>query len=375
MQTTPAEKAPKSRRPANTPFKQQNLKAWRPILTPKLVILLFLVVGIVFIPIGVVILVSSSQVVEIESKDYSECTTNPCEVEIDVTTKMKGRIFMYYKLTNYYQNHRRYVKSRSDLQLRGNEPQDKTSLADDCEYRYEDSACEDATADCLINPCGLIAWSYFNDSYVLKSPENVQVNVSETGIAWESDVEMKFRNSEDGTTGQNFPAFTWERNRTCEELPVKDKRCDDFAADHPESGWCYPNSGYCTEDEHFIVWMRTAGLPSFRKLWGIIDQDLPEGKYTISVSNGVFQEGRYVNPSTNLPQETTYPVSGFGGTKSIVLSTSSWLGGKNNFLGYAYVVVGVVCVVLAICFFIKDRLSPRELGNASYVTWKKDSDK
>ena len=27
-------------------------------------------------------------------------------------------------------------------------------------------------------------------------------------------------------------------------------------------------------DEHFIVWMRTAGLPNFRKLWGKIEEDL-----------------------------------------------------------------------------------------------------
>jgi hypothetical protein len=25
------------------------------------------------------------------------------------------------------------------------------------------------------------------------------------------------------------------------------------------------------KDEHFIVWMRYAGLPTFRKLWGKVD--------------------------------------------------------------------------------------------------------
>lgn len=31
--------------------------------------------------------------------------------------------------------------------------------------------------------------------------------------------------------------------------------------------------------EHFIVWMRTAGLPSFRKLWGRIETQLQPGQY------------------------------------------------------------------------------------------------
>jgi len=33
--------------------------------------------------------------------------------------------------------------------------------------------------------------------------------------------------------------------------------------------------------EHFIVWMRTAGLPTFRKLWGKINQNLESGEYTL----------------------------------------------------------------------------------------------
>jgi len=38
-------------------------------------------------------------------------------------------------------------------------------------------------------------------------------------------------------------------------------------------------------DEHFIVWMRTAGLPNFRKLWGKIPGDLEAGKYEVEINN------------------------------------------------------------------------------------------
>ena len=39
----------------------------------------------------------------------------------------------------------------------------------------------------------------------------------------------------------------------------------------------------------------------------------------------------------------------------MVLSTMSFMGGKNPFLGVAYIVVGAVCLALALLFFIKVR--------------------
>jgi len=43
-------------------FKQQRLKAWQPILTPKTVLPAFFAIGIAFIPIGVGLLYSSNLV-------------------------------------------------------------------------------------------------------------------------------------------------------------------------------------------------------------------------------------------------------------------------------------------------------------------------
>lgn len=37
--------------------------------------------------------------------------------------------------------------------------------------------------------------------------------------------------------------------------------------------------------EHFMVWMRTSGLPNFRKLWAHIDVDLEPGTYIVNVAN------------------------------------------------------------------------------------------
>ena len=39
------------------------------------------------------------------------------------------------------------------------------------------------------------------------------------------------------------------------------------------------------EDEHFQNWMRTAGLPTFTKLWGRNDNDvLKKGRYQITAN-------------------------------------------------------------------------------------------
>lgn len=94
-------------------------------------------------------------------------------------------------------------------------------------------------------------------------------------------------------------------------------------------------------NEHFIVWMRTAGLPNFRKLWGKINEKLEPGKYSVEISN-------------------VYDVKSFEGKKSFVLSTTNALGGKNYFLAICYIVVGSLCIVFAVIFlvaFLKKRNS------------------
>jgi hypothetical protein len=85
--------------------------------------------------------------------------------------------------------------------------------------------------------------------------------------------------------------------------------------------------------EHFIVWMRTAGLPNFRKLWGRIENKLLKGRYTVLIENN-------------------YEVNTFQGNKYFVLSTTNALGGKNYFLAVCYIVVGSLCLIFAVIFLI-----------------------
>jgi len=100
--------------------------------------------------------------------------------------------------------------------------------------------------------------------------------------------------------------------------------------------------------------MRTSGLPTFKKLYA----RLPEL---------TLEKGDVIN----ITVRNVFPVSSFDGEKAIVISTTSWLGGKNMFLGYAYIVIGTICGFLSICFGLKHYFKPRKLGDMKYFNWRK----
>ncbi|KAA8519450.1 hypothetical protein F0562_013675 [Nyssa sinensis] len=179
-------------------FTQQSLPACKPILTPAWVIATFFLLGVIFIPVGLFSLHASQSVVEIVDRYDTECIPKPfksnkvayikdssipkiCSRLLKVPKHMKAPIYIYYELDNYYQNHRRYVKSRSDQQLLHG-------------LKYNDtSSCrpEESNKGLPIVPCGLIAWSLFNDTFTFsRGTEGLRVN--RKNIAWKSDRDHKF---------------------------------------------------------------------------------------------------------------------------------------------------------------------------------------
>ena len=62
------------------------------------------------------------------------------------------------------------------------------------------------------------------------------------------------------------------------------------------------------ENEHFINWMRTAGLPNFRKLYGKIDSDFAQGDVL----------------SFNLT--LNFEVASYSGSKSLIVTTLGYNG-------------------------------------------------
>ena len=285
-------------------FKQQRLPAWRPVPTLCNIIIFYLLFTFLFAGLGVVILVYSYKIVFTEYKYNTICGVQPlCKGTIEIADDMKSPIMVYYKLNGFFQNHRRYVRSKSHKQLFGQ----NTTLAQmqddgDCEpiYTNRDMGFEEnrkaannisnlSLSDVAI-PCGLLAKTYFNDTFYNWTINNETLDINEKGIAWTKDKEL-FKNSD------------------------LSKQWIDI------------------EDEHFIVWMRPAGMTNFRKLWGRIEnRDLKKGDtITLYIKNN-------------------YNVTHYGGDKSIILSTTNMFGGRNIFFGTSFIVVGAVSLLLGLAF-------------------------
>ncbi|XP_057461498.1 ALA-interacting subunit 3-like [Actinidia eriantha] len=320
-----------SKRPKYSKFTQQELPACKPILTPGWVISAFMLVSIVFIPIGVASLFASRDVVEIVDRYETACIPpasksdkvkyiqssedKTCNRTLRVLKRMKQPIYVYYQLDNFYQNHRRYVKSRSDEQLKYVRSENDTS------------ACKPEDNNGLsIVPCGLIAWSLFNDTYSF-SRNNQQLTVNKKGISWKSDREHKFGEKVYPKNFQNGKLIGGARLNS--SIPLN-------------------------EQEDLIVWMRTAALPTFRKLYGKIEVDLQE------------------NELIQVAVENNYNTYSFNGKKKLVLSTTTWLGGKNDFLGIAYLTVGGLSFFLSMAFTVVYLAKPRRLGDPSYLSWNRN---
>lgn len=79
-----------------------------------------------------------------------------CEIQFQINKEISGPVYMYYKLTNFYQNNRLYVKSVSFKQLQG-AALTQSQLHDECE-----PLVGPPNSNKVYYPCGLIANSYFD---------------------------------------------------------------------------------------------------------------------------------------------------------------------------------------------------------------------
>lgn len=245
-------------------FKQQKLDAWQPILTPSWVIGTFVLMGLIFTPIGAALLVISRNNFEsivvydnlaLQQEAASTGESSPCLVDqmnlgymrIQATNGLTPKciitftftkdvslvgddaeLFLYYELTNFFQNHRRYVQSRSDSQLRnevniprGGSPTE--TLRQECDPTQ---SLIFKNTSLIYFPCGLIATSYFNEGIQLAYYEsngstfnwtNGQAepgttppfSLVTTNIAWDTDLAQRFRNPAIGKNALEYGTYVY----------------------------------------------------------------------------------------------------------------------------------------------------------------------
>lgn len=193
---------------------------------------------------------------------------------------------------------------------------------------------------------------------------SAKVRLDESGIAWDSDRKTKFNNPDDFST--------------CNSQPAPSSCPNDLWINqiYPNVSAPYNLNSTGVENEHFIVWMRTAALPTFRKLYGRIPETVPAGtKLSFQIESSASTPGGWkADPCCAHPvppfDAADFRVDEFEGKKSLVLSNTSWLGGKNGFLGGAYLFVGGLCLLLAGAFLAKYILKPRRMGDSSTVNWR-----
>jgi hypothetical protein len=216
----------------------------------------------------------------------------------------------------------------------------------------------------LYNPCGLIANSFFNDVITLNSGASTPstVTIDEADIAWSSDKD-KFKQPKGfESVVVNSPSVTCssvDMHESCQYYQDP-KTGTQYLYSYPDDdstqylyetypGIISPITG--VTDEHFMVWMKPAALPTFRKLYGKIHSDFGKGDQLI------FQV------------KANFEVGSFDGTKSLVLSTVGELGGKNPYLGVAYIVVGSVALLFGSLFAMKQLISPRPIADPALLNF------
>jgi hypothetical protein len=161
----------------------------------------------------------------------------------------------------------------------------------------------------ILNPCGNVAHSYFNDSYELISVNNGTmklININTSEISYEVDRKIAFK-----------------RDRYYENVQWID-----------------------VTNEHFMVWMNMETFPNFIKLWGKIEADLKNGSYIIYIDNKWESKSKDV-------------------TKTFIISTAQGLG-YATFFGWVLVQFSILLffsIIVLICVktYQKDKFDEDDL--------------
>lgn len=257
-----------------------------------------LCLGTVTIALGAAVLALSSSSKEHHIVYSPEENSTTFTLEED----MPAPVYMYYELNNWYGNYRKFGESRDNFlvgtSLMRYACDDAETQADVQEIRTKDPYFQkivSASGEENLRPCGLVALAMFTDKYVLDQ-DGSQVELDSSDIAWPKDIDYLSKKME-----FNGPNITIDGQKS----------------------WVTEGSL-----QHFAVWYRTPASPVTRNLWAVINTGLIAGKkYTLHyVENSAVWQDWQVE-------------------KKVVFATLGGFGGRNDFLGFASIVWGVLLVL------------------------------
>lgn len=123
-------------------------------------------------------------------------------------------VYVYYRISNFYNNHKDFSKSRDNSQIRGeiikydelddgceNQKMVKNMFRDEHE-KYHTYAGNEISAHAVANPCGLIAKNFFKDQFEILNGSEHKIKISEKGIADYYDVNYNFKRNENSKNTQ-----------------------------------------------------------------------------------------------------------------------------------------------------------------------------
>jgi len=281
--------------------------------------------GLIFLIIGSILHNNTSNVIEQTIPyDKNNCYiphgsyNKICTMTVTVDNDMPSPVYMYYELTNVFQNHREFVKSVSPKQLRGDYEElqgDSLSVCEPLVKGFEDK---------VLFPCGLQGWSYFNDDIT------TQINNNNGIVCIDNNVSYNSCSSKLNIALPTDKNFRFKKNAQLSNDPTLTNKV--YQLDNYRSATTLPD----IMDESLMVWMRMAATPHFKKIHSVINTNLSAGD-TITFT---------IDANFNVAQ--------FGGSKSIVLSTSETYGGKNMSYAWFFLMMGLLCLLsIMLVFSIK----------------------
>ncbi|ANQ06091.1 Ligand-effect modulator 3 domain containing protein [Plasmodium coatneyi] len=312
-------------------FKQQELNSKQRSWTPIGLIIAYTSVSVTFIMLGVLLIALSATRKECRVPyGGQDADTQSIQLEISEAfcqgpaRPFHKHAYVYYELHNFYQNHKKYLISKSHSQLMGT----VYTRPDDLAQCFPIAQNKEGK---VLHPCGLIARSVFNDTFTLYRDkthnEQIELDESKEAITWYSDLN-KFKNPSQQQMDENKEQvdFWLMKQNYISLLNMSEK------------------NGFGVENSHFIVWMKTAALSEFRKRYARLNQELVLPVY--------------------VKIENNFPVKKFHGKKYLVIAEGSvFVNEKSRSFGVLYVVIGVVSLCIALCLVYNQLKRPRLMGH------------